>query len=68
MMRKLIEINITRSELEQRINEWVLHERDRRIMHRRLIDGICLEPLSEEFDISVRQLNRIIHKWENKIF
>lgn len=68
MMRKLIEINITRSELEHRINESVLHERDRRIMYRRLIDGICLEPLSEEFDISVRQLNRIIHKWENKIF
>ena len=57
-----------RSELEYRINEWVLHERDRRILYRRLIDGVCLEPLSEEFELSVRQVNRIIHKYENKIF
>lgn len=67
-MKKRIEINMPRSELEHQIEEWVLSERDRKIMHRRLIDGICLEPLSEEFELSVRQLNRIIHKHEKRIF
>lgn len=67
-MKKRYEIDMSRTELEYRINEWVLSERDRRIMHRRLIDGICLDPLSEEFDMSVRQINRIIRKHEEKIF
>ena len=67
-MKKRYEIDMSRTELEYRINEWVLSERDRRIMHRRLIDGICLDPLSVEFDMSVRQINRIIRKHEEKIF
>lgn len=67
-MKKRYEIDMSRTELEYRIDEWVLSERDRRIMRRRLIDGICLDPLSEEFDMSVRQINRIIRKHEEKIF
>ena len=53
---------LSRTEIEELINEWVLSERDRKLMKRRLIDGICLEPLSEEFAMSPRQVHRIVKK------
>lgn len=50
------------------IDEWIHSERDRKIMKRRLIDGICFEPLAEEFDMSVTQIKRIVYKHEMKIY
>lgn len=61
-------IELSRSEIENLINEWILSERDRKILKRRLIDGICYEPLAEEFDMSVRQIKNIVYKNEQKIF
>jgi hypothetical protein len=42
-------------------------EQNRAIMKRRLIDGICFEPLADEFDLSVRQVKNIVYKCEDKI-
>lgn len=42
-------------------------ERNRKILKRRLIDGICYEPLAEEFDLSVRQTQNIIYNGMNKL-
>ena len=42
-------------------------ERNRDTLKRRLIDGICYEPLSEEFDLSVRQTQNIVYKGINKL-
>lgn len=50
------------------IDEWIHSERDRRILKRRLIDGICYEPLSEESGLSVRQIKNIIYKGEDTIY
>lgn len=36
-------------------------ERNRAILKRRLIDGICFEPLAEEFNISTRQCKRVVY-------
>jgi len=58
----------SRTEIEAAIEEWILNERHRAIMKRRLIDGICYEPLAEEFDLSVRQIKRIVYKCEEVIF
>lgn len=62
---KIAEILNTKSNSEwaHLIDEWVKSERDRQIMKRRLLDGICIEPLAEEFDLSVPQIKRIINKW-----
>lgn len=63
--------NLSASEINRRIDEWILGrhaERNRKILRRRLIDGICYEPLAEEFDMSVRQIKNIVYKGENKIF
>lgn len=60
--------NLSRSEINRRINEWIFKERDRNILRRRLLDGICYEPLAEEFDLSVRQIKNIVYKGQDKIF
>lgn len=60
--------NITNSQLEHVINEYIHSERDRKILKRRLIDGICYEPLADEFDMSVRQMKNIVYKLQGKIF
>lgn len=67
----IIPNNLSASEINRRIDEWILGrhaERNRKILKRRLIDGICYEPLAEEFDMSVRQIKNIVYKGENKIF
>ena len=58
----------SRSELTTAIDEWILNERDRAILKRRLIDGICFEPLAEEFDMSVCQIKRIVYKSQETLF
>lgn len=60
--------DLSRSELECLINEWIFSERDRAILRRRFIDGICYEPLAEEFELSVRQIKNIIYRGEEKLF
>lgn len=53
---------ISNSELAALIDEWVKGERDRKLMKRRLIDSIKLEPLAEEFDLSVQHVATIVSK------
>ena len=63
--------NFTRTEINNMIDEYVVGrnaERNRAILKRRFIDGICYEPLAEEFDLSVRQVKNIIYKGENILF
>ena len=62
--------DVSRSDLERVIHEWIIGknaERNRDILARRLFDGICYEPLAEEFDMSVPQIKRIIQKGIDKI-
>lgn len=62
------DFDIPRSQVEFLIDEWIFSERDRMILKRRLLDGICFEPLAEEFDLSVRQIKTIVYKGEDKLF
>lgn len=58
----------TNSQICALIDEHIHSERDRRILKRRLCDGICFEPLAEEFDMSDRQIKRIIYKPQERLF
>ena len=60
--------NISNSDIEKAIDEWIHSERDRKILKRRLIDGICFEPLADEMCMSVRQIKNIVSKAEAKLF
>ena len=43
------------SDISYLIDEYIHKERDRKILKRRLVDGICNERIAEEFDLSLRQ-------------
>lgn len=58
----------TNSQIAALIDEHIHSERDRAILKRRLIDGICYEPLAEEFDLSTQRVKAIVYKAENKLF
>lgn len=66
-MKHILE-DISRSELEKAIDEWILNERDRGMLKRRLVDGITYEALSYEFDLSVRHIKTIVYKAEDRLF
>lgn len=61
-------MDLPRSEIEKLIDEWIFSERDRAILKRRLLDGICYEPLAEEFALSVRQTKNIVYKGEKTLY
>lgn len=61
----------SRSEIDKLIDEWIIGrnaDRDRRILKRRLFDGITYERLAEEFDLSVRQVKNIVYRREDELF
>lgn len=59
---------LPRSQMEKLIDEWIFNERNRKILKRRLLDGICFEPLAEEFNLSVRQTKEIVYKASDTIY
>lgn len=58
----------TNSQIKELICEHIHSQRDRKILFRRLVDGITYERLAEEFDMSTVQVKRIIYKAEEKLF
>lgn len=61
-------IEYKNSDIAYLIDEYIHKERDRKILKRRLIDGICNEQIAEEFDLSLRQTCNIIYKGEQIVF
>ena len=62
----------SRSDIEYAIDEWIIlrrhSERNRQILKRYLLDGICFEPLAEEYGMSVRQIQNIVYKTQEILF
>lgn len=50
------------------INEWVHDERDRAMLARRLLDGMTMEEIAEEFDLSTVQTKRHITQSREQLF
>ena len=48
--------------------QWVHSERDRKMLERHLLDDIKLEPLSEEFELSVNQCQKVIDRAKKQLF
>ena len=57
----------TNSVMSGLIDEYIHNERDRALLKRRLIDGVCLEPLAEEFDLSVTQVKNIVYNARRRL-
>jgi DNA-binding CsgD family transcriptional regulator len=58
----------TNSQISGIIDEYIHSERDRKLLKRRLIDGITYERIAEEFDLSVRRTKTIVYRAEKTIF
>ena len=58
----------SRSEWVSLISEWIHNEKDRQMIIRHLLDGICLEPLAEEFDLSVVQTQKRVDIAKKQLF
>ena len=58
----------TNSQVRRIIEDFIHSERDRRLLSRRLIDGITIERLAQEFELSPRQVKNILRKGEDTIF
>lgn len=70
-MTKMENYNLSRSEWEKLIDEYVIgrnSERNRQILKRRLLDGLTYERLAEEFDMSIQNVCSIIYKCQDKVF
>lgn len=61
-------VDLSRTQIEGLIDEWIFSERDRKILKRRLLDNIIFDDLAEEFDLSVRQIKNIVYKAEDRLY
>lgn len=59
---------MSRTELSAIIDDWIFSDRDRSILKARLLDGMTYDALADHFDMSVRQIKRIVYKGEDRIF
>ena len=60
--------DLSRSEWENLIDEWIFNEEHRLMLKRNLLDGRTYEQIAEQFDMSARHVARIIPKLQMKLF
>ena len=54
--------NLSRSELQYLIDQWIFNERHRIILADRLFNGTTYERLAEKYDLSTQQVKNIVYK------
>ncbi len=67
-MTKMEHYELSRSEWENLIDEWIFNELHRAMLKRNLLDGRTYEQIAEQFDMSTRQVARLIPKLQEKLF
>lgn len=60
--------DLSRSEWENVINEWIFNETHRAMLKRNLLDGRTYEQIAEQFDMSTRQVARLIPRLQSQFF
>jgi AraC-like DNA-binding protein len=65
---KQSDFDLSRTEWENAINEWIFSEEDRAMLKRRLLDHITIEKLAEEFNFSVQHTSRKVNHAKNELF
>lgn len=54
--------NLSRSELQYLIDQWIFNEQHRLILSDRLFNGTTYERLVEKYDLSTQQVKNIVYK------
>jgi AraC-like DNA-binding protein len=60
--------NLDRYQWEDLIDRWIFNDQHRQMLKRNLLDGWTYERIAEEFDMSSRQIGRIIPKLQEQLF
>lgn len=61
-------IDLSRTEWEHYIDEFIFNEEHRKMLKRNLLDGKTYEQLAEEFDCSRDKVARLIPRLQNRLF
>jgi Mor family transcriptional regulator len=61
-------IDFDRYQWEDAIDRWIFNEEHRAMLKRNLLDGKTYEQLADEFQMSSRQIARIIPRLQNQLF
>jgi phosphoserine phosphatase len=67
-LTKMENYDLSRSEWEDLIDEWIFNEIHRAMLKRNLLDGRTYEQIAEQFDMSTRQVARLIPKLQERLF
>ena len=54
--------NLSRSELQYLIDQWIFNERHRLILADRLFNGTTYERMAEKYGLSTQQVKNIVYK------
>ena len=60
--------NLSNSQIDAAISEWIHSERDRRILHYKLVDGYSYERIAEIEDMSPKRIQQIVYNAEDRLF
>ena len=66
MPKRKYEVDLSRSEIDYLIDQWIFKKRDRDILKDRF-DGLTFEALAEKHDLSVRQTKNIVYHAMEKL-
>ena len=58
----------TNSQIKAIIMEYIHNATDRKMVYKRLVDGMTFEKIAEEAQLDVKTVRRRIHKCENELF
>jgi hypothetical protein len=61
-------IDLSRTEWEHYIDEFIFNEEHRKMLKRNLLDGRTYEQIAEQFDCSRDKVARLIPKLEKELF
>lgn len=67
MKHSLDGLGLSRTQVLDLIDLYIFNERNRHVLMRRCLDGVCYEDLAEEFDLSVNQVKTICYNNIEKI-
>lgn len=67
MKHDLGKFDLSKQQVLDLIDAYIFNERNRQIVVRRLIDGVCYEDLADEYSLSVNQVKSVCYKAIDKI-
>lgn len=62
------EINLSNSQINFLVDEWIHNKIYREILKSRLIDGLTFEEIAEKYNYSVRHIKNVVYKSEEQLF